>query len=357
MLKFLRLKRLHFQHQQTRLTVAFKRWLPFQSKGYRSQSIFERFRSHRLRCWQHKIEGGLIAQTPFTSLPVSDQAILKDLRLQGGVQTSLAALDLPINESFTKAAQALAVQLPSAADDSNSHLGHCIHGDAATIVQDYPEIFLWGLQDRLLDMVENYIQLPVSYLGVDLRKDIPDGKQVGTRFWHTDGEDTCVVKIAVYLSDVKQENGPFEYISKTQFNASYRYFSPTYLRKNFRQPLLDDKHMDSIVSSQRWTSCVGPSGTAVIVDTTNVLHHGAVPREERIALFFAYATRAPKNLSFCKEYFPVEHLLPRFQKDLSKRQWDCLWAWRQIDSTDYPDSESPAEINSSEGERPFSFAA
>lgn len=325
------LKRIKFQNYNEILAIVLKKLSLDKLRGYRYPSILERFRSHRLRCWQHYFQGGLPCQTPFLNLSSSDQAIVKELQRQGGVQTSLEALDLTLNENLMKAAKAFAAQLPSTSDDSNSHLGHCIHGDAATIVQDYPEIFLWGLQDRLLDMIENYIQLPVSYLGVDLRKDIPDGKQLGTRFWHTDGEDTCVVKIAIYLSDVEQEHGPFEYISKTQFNAAYRYLSPTYLRKNFRQPLLDDKHMGNIISPQRWTSCVGPVGTAVIVDTANVLHHGAVPSKERIALFFTYATRTPKNLAFCKECFPAEHLLPRFQDRLSKRQWDCLWAWRQVE--------------------------
>ena len=327
------------------------------SKGYHSPSLLERLRSHRLRCWQYKLQGGLPPQKPFHCLSASDQALLKELRRQGGVQTSLASIELPLNKSCLKAAQALAAQLPRASDYSNSHLGHCIHADASTILRDYPEIFLWGLQDRLLDLVENYIQLPVSYLGVDLRKDIPDSNQVGTRFWHTDGEDTCVVKIAVYLSDVEQEHGPFEYISKTQFNAIYRYLSPTYLRKNYRQPSLDDKNMGKIVSPQRWTRCTGPSGTAVVVDTANVLHHGAVPTEERIALFFAYATQTPKNLAFCKDYFPVEHLLPNFQERLSKRQWDCLWTWRQADMAHYSDSHLPAVTPNSDTEVCFSQVA
>lgn len=212
-----------------------QRFTPPQANA-RSLSILDRFRSLRLLRWKYRLSGWKAQGKPLAELPPADQQLVKTLQRQGGAQTSLAALGLPLTPDLFQAAQTLAGQLPSSAAHSNSHLGHCIHGDAATIVQRYPEILLWGLQERLLDIVENYMQLPVAYLGVDLRKDIPNGEQVGTRFWHTDGEDVCVVKIAVYLNDVGQAQGPFEYISKTEFNASYRYLSPTYLSKNLRRP-------------------------------------------------------------------------------------------------------------------------
>ena len=255
---------------------------------------------------------------------------MKGLRQQGVFQTSLEALNFPLTPAFIRASQAMVAQLPDTSAPTNGHLGHCIHGDAATILQQYPEILLWGLQEQLLDILENYMGMPVSYLGVDLRKDIPNGQQMGTRYWHTDGEDTCVVKIAVYLTDVEREHGPFECISKTQFNSTYRYFSPTYL---FHQrPKFRDENMAKIVQPELWTSCTGKAGSVVMAETTQVLHHGAIPTQERIALFFAYATHAPQNLDFCKEYFPVENLLPSLRPHLSQRQWDCLWGWRQLDS-------------------------
>ena len=299
------------------------------SQTNRSQSFLDRLRFHPLRRLAYKLQTHGKQQLPLAELSYANQDILQGLQRQGVFQTSLEALDLPLNSALLKASEGMVAKLPSAAEATNGHLGHCLHGDAATILQQYPDMLLWGLQEPLLDLLENYMGMPVSYLGVDLRKDIPNGQQVGTRCWHTDGEDSCVVKIAVYLTDVAQEHGPFECISKSEFNSTYRYFSPNYLYQ--QRPKFHDEHMAKIVQPENWTTCLGEAGSVVIADTTQVLHHGAVPTQERIALFFAYATHAPRKLDFCKELFPVEDLLPSLKPRLSKRQWDCLWSWRQVD--------------------------
>ncbi len=328
--------------------------LPGHGGRSRVLSALNRFQSHRWRCWNHRgrawLRARLAQRSAFASLatplslvelPEADQEIVRSLRQQGGIQTTLEALDLPLTPQFLRAARALADQLPDPKQDrseAGNHstvspfnpLGHCIHGDAAQIVRDYPEVLLWGLEERLLDWVEQYIQLPVSYLGVNLRKDIPNGQQVGTRLWHLDGEDTCVVKILVYLSDVEPEHGPFEYVPKSAFNSTYRYVSPKYWR---HQTLYcHDENMANIVARDRWQSCTGAAGSAIIADTTKVFHHGAVPTKERIALIFAYATQTPQKLGFCKAFFPAESLLPSLQSRLSERQWNCLWSWRQTAS-------------------------
>lgn len=327
-------------------------WPTF-AKSHRSVSLIDRLRFHPLRRWLYQLKSNWQSQQPLAELSYANQYIVQGLRQQGVFQTSLEALDFPLNPAFLQASHAMAAQLPDASAATNGHLGHCIHGDAATLLHQYPEILLWGLQERLLDIVENYMGMPVSYLGVDLRKDIPNGEQVGTRYWHTDGEDTCVVKIAVYLTDVEREHGPFECISKTQFNSTYRYFSPTYLYH--QRPKFRDENMAKIVSPEQWTSCIGQAGSVIMADTSQVLHHGAVPRQERIALFFAYATHAPKNLDFCKEYFPVEHLLPSLKPNLSPRQWDCLWAWRQQDIVD--GQPQPLAPDASPGKEPETLKA
>ncbi|NJR67377.1 MAG: 2OG-Fe(II) oxygenase [Synechococcales cyanobacterium CRU_2_2] len=314
---------------------SISRHLPGHGGKSRVLSALNRLESHRWRRWLYRLQAKLRGiPTPLSCarLPGVDQQIVRSLRQQGGFQTSLKALDLPMNPQFLQAAHRLAARLPNPqeakASSATDHLGHCIHGDAAQIVRDYPEVLLWGLEERLLDLVEAYVQLPVSYLGVNLRKDIPNGQQVGTRLWHLDGEDTCVVKILVYLSDVEQEHGPFEYVPKSQFNSAYRYLSPKYWR---HQTLYcHDENMEKIVGRDRWHSATGAAGSVIFADTTQIFHHGAVPTQERVALIFAYATRMPKKLDFCKQFFPAESLLPSLRPRLSARQWDCVWGWRRM---------------------------
>lgn len=305
--------------------------LPRHAKN-RLFAVFNRLQFHLWRCWMHRLRARFSPTVTRPTLSAGDRYLVQTLRQAGGLQTSLDALDFSSNPEFVRAAQNLAAQLPdSKSHDEGDMLGHCIHGSSEDIIQDFAEVLLWGLEERLLDIVENYIQLPVSFLGVNLRKDIPNGEQVGTRLWHLDGEDTCVVKVLVYLNDVKRENGPFQYVPKTAFNSTYRYVSPTYLR---HQKLhCYDADMGRIVDPKQWQTCTGPAGSVIMADTTQVFHHGAVPTEERTVLIFAYATHRPKRLDFCKEFFPAEHLLPLLKPQLSARQWDCLWGWRQRDCT------------------------
>ena len=47
-----------------------------------------------------------------------------------------------------------------------------------------------------------------------VRRDFGNGRQVGTRIWHRDTEDQKVVRAVVYLTDVGDADGPFEYVPR-----------------------------------------------------------------------------------------------------------------------------------------------
>src|SRR6185295_11795761 len=81
-------------------------------------------------------------------------------------------------------------------------------------MQEFPEIYLWGLNERLLSLVENYIGLPIRYHGVDVRREICDGRPNDVRQWHIDAEDHRMFRVIIYLNDVAADGGPFEYIRR-----------------------------------------------------------------------------------------------------------------------------------------------
>jgi hypothetical protein len=92
-------------------------------------------------------------------------------------------------------------------------------GEVFTIVPPervfrYPSIYLLGLQDRLLDIAENYVGLPPAYDGVTINYTVADGREVSTRKWHRDWEDRRMLKVAVYLHDVDEDAGPFQMIKR-----------------------------------------------------------------------------------------------------------------------------------------------
>ena len=74
--------------------------------------------------------------------------------------------------------------------------------DPPELAARFPALIEFGLEERLLDIIEAYLGVPVGFTTVHLRKDIGGGNQVGTRFWHLDTEDVRVIRMMVYLNDV-----------------------------------------------------------------------------------------------------------------------------------------------------------
>ncbi len=260
-----------------------------------------------------------------------DRQLLKQIQRRGVVETHLDTLQLADTDQMWAAAQALVPTLPDTHDragrDENDFEGHCVHADAAQFVRDYPEILLWGLGDRLLDLLENLMGCPPALIGVALRKDCPNGQQIGTRLWHMDGEDKHVLKILIYLNDVGQAEGPFEYVPKDRFNPQYRGWSRMLVR--WRRGYNQNQGFEQIVKPKHWQSATGKAGTAILADTAKVFHHGAIATAgERLVLIFAYTTEQPRALALCKQFFPRADLLPTLATRLTPRQQACLLGWR-----------------------------
>jgi hypothetical protein len=228
-----------------------------------------------------------------------DRRILDDLRRDGGHVTTLGDLDLDGNRALLRDAAALLPTLP----DASEHVGsgdplagrstalHCFSIDPPELAVRAPGTLLWGLEERMLDLVEAYLGVPVAFSAAHLRKDVGNGKQVGTRFWHIDTEDRRVVRVLVYLSDVTAETGPFEYIPRPASDAC------TELRaralRSDGDPVFDDE-MRRHVPDAAWRTCTGPAGTVVIADNAAVYHHGKVHEAERTVLIYTYTSRRPR---------------------------------------------------------------
>jgi hypothetical protein len=171
------------------------------------------------------------------------------------------------------------------------------------LITNYSEILRWGLNERFLAIAENYIGMPVTYRGVLARLDMPDGTVRETRLWHLDQEDTRILKIVVYASDVDDDGGPFEYVP-----ASFR--QPRNLVRGSKKRVDDELAFDLAVPTVSRGAIVGPRGTVGFVDTCRILHRGRLPvNGTRKSLFFAYNSRWPTRPSHCGPMFVVDRFL------------------------------------------------
>ncbi|QSJ15443.1 phytanoyl-CoA dioxygenase [Nostoc sp. UHCC 0702] len=237
-----------------------------------------------------------------------DRVIIDSLKTEGIYITNLAELGFNSTPQLLDAANSL---LPSMGTNNYSESDE--HPPEICIVTELPEFYNWGKEQRLLNVIENYIGLPVAYHGVHLRKDFPNKDQFATLLWHRDIEDRRVVKIIVYLHDIEEKHGPFEYVPLHHTSIhQLNYYRIKHKIKNSGG--INDETLNQIVPKSAWKPCPGPAGTVIIADTRKLLHHGTLRTQERSTLFFAYTANPPKQPHLCTHFWDDTYPKPEFYR-------------------------------------------
>lgn len=240
----------------------------------------------------------------FQKLSTEDQKVVDALHRDGIFETRLEDFAIPSTDKMLEGAHQIAADLADAPalaakpNQSRAAGSHCMYADAVKVAKQYPDVYLWGLADRILNILDHYYGVPVCCTGVNFRRDLAANidepqkqHQIGTRFWHLDGEDRKVIKICIYLNDVDQEGGPFEYIPKSM-SPPYRLFKDI----NYR---VTDADMEKVVPSFEWKTCTGTKGTVIIADNAKIFHHGKTPLKDRYAIFYTYVSTSPLRVDLC----------------------------------------------------------
>lgn len=245
------------------------------------------------------------------SISLEDTKMLECLQQEGSFITSLDKLKFSRTEQLINAANRIIVNLQKPLPEGT----HVLELNPNEIMKS-PEIFLWGLEERLLDIIENYIGLPILYHGVAIRREMPTGEAVHIRQWHVDPEDYRMLKIIIYLNDVTIDGGPYEYISKPLTAASCK-------ELKYHSGFISDKVMESVIPNAYWKACTGNYGTAVFTDTRNVFHRAKPPvARDRFSITFSYTSHKP--LASRHKVKLSSNEWQSITNTLSKRQIECL---------------------------------
>ena len=244
------------------------------------------------------------------------QQIVREIESEGVSIRSVSDLKLESNPAFLADAQAAASELREAGP--NCILGdHTVRLDAKRIATTYPAVYLWGLDEGLLDLAETLIREPAAYHGVIFRQEVVNDRETATRLWHRDAEDHQTIRLNVYLSDVTTEDdGPFQYISRSIDPRNLPAFSTA-------------RESNDVIPPNLWKSCLGPSGTVVIADVANIFHRGKNPKSPRICASHYYTSRKPLNPRLCRE-FSFASGISSLDVTLNSRQYDCLWEYKDL---------------------------
>ncbi|MEM6613326.1 MAG: response regulator [Cyanobacteria bacterium P01_C01_bin.72] len=243
-------------------------------------------------------------------LSSEDAKIVSTLQQEGVYITSLPELKLPHTKRLLKDMILLHPHLYTLSNQKYWREG--IPGSRKFL---HTEILLWGLGERLLNIVENYIGLPLLFHGVDLRRDAADAPIADARQWHLDIDDERMVKVIIYLNNVGKTGGPYEYIPRS-------FTQDLTDTLNYKSGFVCDEAILAVVPPEQWQTCRAKAGTIVITDPCNVFHRAKPAQRNRYSLTFGYTSRTPKL--FLSEFQLSPSEWNRFTPQLSQRQLACL---------------------------------
>lgn len=194
---------------------------------------------------------------------------------------------------------------------------------SAELLRLFPDIYLLGLDPRIIALAEHYFGLPVAYHGAALRQSLTDGRQMGPRLWHMDSEDFHVLRVVIYLNDVTPGGGPFEYVPRS-YGLSYKAFPGP--------ESITNERMRQVVPEHRWKQCFGPVGTVIIADSAKIFHHESLQVErDRTVAMVGYSSRRPRGMQLAMAHFPVETLTSRLRTLVPPEQHPHVFDWRRPD--------------------------
>jgi hypothetical protein len=192
---------------------------------------------------------------------------------------------------------------------------------AGELLARLPEFYLFGLNAQILSLAEQYLRVPVAYHGAVLRHSFADGHEVGPRLWHRDCEDFHVLRTVVYLNDVAEDGGPFEYIPRDR-NLDAR-------GAHGNTPMRASEKMQLLVPRSQWKRCVGPAGTVVIADSAQVFHHESLQRgKDRSVIMMGHSSRRPKERFLALSHFPVEANTTALARMVAPEHYPHVFGWR-----------------------------
>jgi hypothetical protein len=265
----------------------------------------------------------LIYRRQIASELTADAAqIVSDLQTEGAHVTTLQRL-LPDSGDRILAGALRALQQESVRNNPALWLRAASSSDltAEALLARMPELYLLGLDARILGVVQQYLKLPVAYHGAVLRHSLVDGEFAGPRLWHQDCEDFHVLRMVVYLNDVAPGGGPFEYIPRS-LRVAYDDFHGD------RQ--LTDDRVQKVVPREKWKRFYGPVGTVVLCDTAKVLHHEAMQTErDRSVVMIGYSSRWPSGMDLAMCHFPVERVRPALLEIVPLANHGHVFGWRR----------------------------
>jgi hypothetical protein len=153
-----------------------------------------------------------------------------------------------------------------------------------------------GVSDSQLGIVNAYRKLRTSMFYMDNWFTQPyagQDQRIASQRWHRDPEEEHVVKVFLYLSDVDENAGPFEYLIASQPGARFGHLWPWGDEK--AKPT--DEEMAAAAPDGECRKLTGPAGTMIFCDTSGFHRGGFAKTTPRVLSIWSYVSPEAEDKS------------------------------------------------------------
>ncbi len=147
----------------------------------------------------------------------------------------------------------------------------------------------FAMQKSVLRIANAYLGLfaQIKYYNV-WRNFAVDHQAKSSQLWHHDRDDTLILKMFVYLSDVDEGSGAFTYGLGTHRKGARRVNPPSFVENGVARST--DEQMRTVLAPEHCRLATGQKGTIVFADTRGYHKGGLARTEERLLYTCMYTS-------------------------------------------------------------------
>lgn len=152
--------------------------------------------------------------------------------------------------------------------------------------------FRAAVSSPVLDIANAYLRLWAKISYVDLWYSIPqpaESERVASQTWHYDFDDRHLLKAFLYLTDVDESTGPFEYVAGSQPGGKYHSVRPWEPMGYGRVP---EQEVTGRVPDEAVRTFTAPTGTIVFCNTSGLHRGGFATGRPRVLATATYCSPA-----------------------------------------------------------------
>jgi hypothetical protein len=145
---------------------------------------------------------------------------------------------------------------------------------------------------RLLDLANAYLEMWSKLEYVDVWYSVPQpesGQRISSQRWHRDYNDKHLLKVFLYLVDVDEHMGPFQYVAGSQPGGPYE---SAWGWEPLGQNYPTEEELEARIPPEAVKTFTGPAGTLLFCNTAGFHRGGFSTTQPRVLATATYSSPA-----------------------------------------------------------------